>query len=100
MDSIKQRANKIITKMNLDEKLAQLGSYWMYDLQTKGEIDQEKINEKLKHGIGQITRIAGASTLDPVNAAKAANRLQKFLLVIIRGLPSLPLCMRNVVQEP
>ena len=84
MDSIKQRANKIVTKINLDEKLAQLGSYWMYDLQTKGEFDQEKINNKLKHGIGQITRIAGASTLDPVSAAKAANRLQKFLLVSTR----------------
>ena len=84
MDSINQRANKIIKNMSLDEKLAQLGSYWMYDLQTKGGLDQEKIDDKLKHGIGQITRIAGASTLDPVNAAKAANRLQKFLLVSTR----------------
>jgi beta-glucosidase len=84
MNSIKQRVNKLITKMNLDEKLAQLGSYWMYDLQTKGQLDQEKINDKLRHGIGQITRIAGASTLDPVSAAKAANRLQKFILVSTR----------------
>ncbi len=80
MDSITQRVNKLISTMSLDEKLAQLGSYWMYDLQTKGELDQEKITSKLKQGIGQITRIAGASTLDPVNAAKAANRLQKFLV--------------------
>lgn len=80
MDSITQRVNKLISIMSLDEKLAQLGSYWMYDLQTKGELDQEKITSKLKQGIGQITRIAGASTLDPVNAAKAANRLQKFLV--------------------
>lgn len=80
MDSIKQHINKLMTEMSLDEKLAQLGSYWMYELQTKGELDQEKITNKLKQGIGQITRIAGASTLDPVNAAKAANRLQKFLI--------------------
>ena len=84
MDLNKKRANKLITKMNLDEKLAQLGSYWVYDLQTKGELNQEKIDNKLKYGIGQITRVAGASTLDPVNAAKAANRLQKFLLVNTR----------------
>lgn len=80
MDSIKQRVNKIISDMSLDEKLAQIGSYWMYELQTKGELDQKKITNKLNHGIGQITRIAGASTLDPINAAKAANRIQKFLV--------------------
>ena len=80
MDSIKQHVNKIISDMSLDEKLAQIGSYWMYELQTKGELDQKKITNKLNHGIGQITRIAGASTLDPINAAKAANRIQKFLV--------------------
>jgi len=80
MDLVKQHVKKIIGQLSLEEKLAQLGSYWMYDLQTNGELDQKKIGEKLKHGIGQITRIAGASTLDPVNAAKAANRLQKFLI--------------------
>ena len=80
MDAIKQRINKLISDMSLNEKLAQIGSYWMYDLQTKGELDHEKITDKLKHGIGQITRIAGASTLDPINAAKAANRIQKFLV--------------------
>lgn len=84
MDPIKQRASKIIAKMNLDEKLAQLGSYWMYELQSNGDLDSEKISERLKHGIGQITRVAGASTLDPVSAAKAANKLQKFLLVNTR----------------
>ena len=80
MDSIKQHVNKIISDMSLDEKLAQIGSYWMYELQTKGELDQKKITNKLNHGLGQITRIAGASTLDPINAAKAANRIQKFLV--------------------
>jgi len=80
MDSIKQRVTKLLDQLNLDEKIAQLGSYWMYDLQTDGELDQKKISKKLNHGIGQITRIAGASTLDPVNAAKAANRLQKYLI--------------------
>ena len=90
MDSIKQRVNKLISDMTLDEKLAQISSYWMYDLQTKGELDQKKITDKLSHGIGQITRIAGASTLDPVSAAKAANRIQKFLVENTRlGIPAI-----------
>ena len=57
--------------MTLDEKLAQIGSYWMWDLQINGQLDDTLIAAKLKDGIGQITRLAGASTLDPVSAAKA-----------------------------
>ena len=70
----------LLSQMSLDEKLAQLGSYWIYELQTKGRLDQQKIACKLINGIGQITRLGGASTLDPRSAARAANRLQKFLV--------------------
>jgi beta-glucosidase len=90
MESIEQRVNNLLAKMTLDEKLAQIGSYWMYDLQTKGVLDEKKIAHKLKQGIGQITRVAGASTLDPVNAAKASNHLQKFLMERTRlGIPAI-----------
>jgi beta-glucosidase len=80
MESIEQRVQSYLSQMSLEEKLAQIGSYWMYDLQTEGVLDWEKTAHKLKHGIGQITRVAGASTLDPLNVAKTANRLQKFLV--------------------
>src|SRR5512147_2774213 len=80
MTPAKERVADLLQQLSLEEKLAQLGSCWMYELQTKGELDQHKISDRFKHGIGQITRIAGASTLDPVNASKAANRLQKFLV--------------------
>lgn len=91
MNSIKQqRVDRLLADMTLDEKFAQIGSYWMYELQSDGELDQIKIADKLHHGIGQITRIAGASTLDPVNAAKAANRIQKFLVENTRlGVPAI-----------
>ena len=80
MDSIKQRVTSLLSKMTLDEKLAQLGSYWMFELQTRGALDMQKAAEKMRHGLGQVTRVAGASTLDPLGAAKAANVLQKFLV--------------------
>ena len=90
MESIEQRTNKLLSQMTLDEKLAQIGSYWMFDLQTNGVLDWEKVADKLKHGIGQITRMAGASTLDPVNAAKAANNLQRLLIQKTRlGIPAI-----------
>src|SRR5512135_1010477 len=80
MAAVRDRVADLLDEMTLDEKLAQLGSYWFYELQTRGELDQGKIDARLRHGIGQITRIAGASTLDPVRAAKAANRLQRYLV--------------------
>ena len=90
MESIEQRVNQLLSQMTLDEKLAQIGSYWMWDLQTDGVLDWEKTAGKLKHGIGQFTRVAGASTLNPVSAAKASNQLQKFLIEKTRlGIPAI-----------
>lgn len=82
--------DSLLDQMTLDEKLAQLGSQWMIELQTKGELDQAKISSKFKHGIGQVTRLAGASTLDPQSAAKAANQVQRFLVEETRlGIPAI-----------
>jgi len=68
MDSIKHCVAKLISKLTLDEKLAQLGSCWMYNLQTDGELDWKKISDKLKHDVRQIARVPRVFTLDPVNA--------------------------------
>lgn len=76
--------------MTLEEKLAQLGSYWVYELQTKGVLDPKKIAAKLEHGIGQITRNGGACNLRPVETARSANALQKFLKEETRlGIPAI-----------
>ena len=88
--STAKRITDLLNQMTLDEKLAQLGSYWIYDLQTKGQFDSQKLEGKLKHGIGQITRLAGASTLEPQSAAKTANTIQKFLVEKTRlGIPAI-----------
>lgn len=90
MDSIERRTQTLLSQMTLDEKIAQVGSYWMWDLQTNGVLDDALLAVKLKDGIGQITRVAGGSTLDPVCAAKASNQLQKFLLERTRlGIPAI-----------
>jgi beta-glucosidase len=88
--SIEKRARTMLAQMNLDEKLAQIGSFWIFELQTNGVLDEQKMCDRLGNGIGQITRMAGASTLNPVNAAKTANRLQKFLVEGTRlGIPAI-----------
>jgi beta-glucosidase len=90
MDFTERRVEKLLAQMTLDEKLAQIGSYWMYDLQTDGVLDWEKTAEKLHHGLGQISRLAGVTTYDPVNAAKASNSVQKFLVEKTRlGIPAI-----------
>src|SRR5512138_3061187 len=88
--STSQRASELLGQMTLDEKLAQIGSYYIYDLQTKGDLDLQKMEEKLKHGIGQITRVAGASTFDPPSVAKAVNAIQRTLVERTRlGIPAI-----------
>jgi beta-glucosidase len=88
--SITKRVSSLLEQMTLDEKLAQLRSYWMYDLQTEGDLDLQRVKSKLGHGIGQITRVAGASTLDPLCTAQAANQLQRFLVEKTRlGIPAI-----------
>lgn len=80
----------LIAEMTLDEKLAQLGSCWMHELQTRGELDENKIKSRLGGGIGQVTRVGGDSTFDPLRAAKTANILQKFLVEHTRlGIPAI-----------
>jgi beta-glucosidase len=87
---IKQRVSDLLAQMTLQEKIRQLGGYWFYELQTKGQLDLEKVRVKLKDGVGQITRIAGAGNLTPLEAAKAYNQIQKFLLEETRlGIPTI-----------
>jgi beta-glucosidase len=85
-----QRIKTLIAQMTLDEKLAQLGSHVIHELLTREELDEGKLSAKLKHGIGQITRMTGASTLDPRSAAGVHNRIQKYLVEETRlGIPAI-----------
>lgn len=90
MKPTKQTLKSLLSQMTLDEKLAQIGSCWIFELQTNGKLDPTKITGKLGHGIGQITRVGGASTMDPVSVARAGNQIQKFLVENTRlGIPAI-----------
>lgn len=80
----------LLERMTIPEKVAQLTSCWFYELQTEGELDMQKVQSRFENGIGQITRMAGASTLTPTQAARTANILQKQLLEHSRlGIPAI-----------
>lgn len=87
---MKKQLDTLIVQMTLDEKLAQLGSCWIYELHTKGKLDSQKFTARLQHGIGQITRNAGANDQYPVETAHNANLIQHFLKEHTRlGIPAI-----------
>ncbi len=83
------RVADLLARMTREEKLAQLGSAWAFQLAPAGEFDPERAAPLLADGIGQITRISGASNHPPPVAAELANRIQRHLVEGTRlGIPA------------
>ncbi len=88
--SIQERVQDLLARMTLDEKIAQLGSHWVYELQEGDDLSHEKAATLLGQGIGQITRVGGASTFAPRDIARMGNAIQKFLVENTRlGIPAI-----------
>lgn len=79
-DVSKEKIKNIISSMSLEQKVAQLGSVWVYELLDGLEFSEKKAQEKLKFGIGQITRIGGASNLKPEQSVELYNKIQSYIL--------------------
>jgi beta-glucosidase len=87
---ISTRLHDLMDQMTIDEKLAQLTSFWFNDLQENQKPSIDKLQELLKYGIGQISRIGGSSTLSPLGVAQAGNEIQRFLVNQTRlGIPAI-----------
>ena len=87
---IQKKVQTLISQMTLEEKLAQIQAFWIFDLQTNGKMDFSKVKSKLAHGIGQITRTAGANNILPEETARTNNAIQKFLKENTRlGIPAI-----------
>ncbi|HIQ05954.1 MAG TPA: beta-glucosidase, partial [Anaerolineae bacterium] len=82
-----------LSRMTLEEKIAQLSGVWIYELLEMQEgmsFSKQKAQARIGNGIGQITRIGGASNLDPIGSAELANRVQEFLVENTRlGIPAI-----------
>ena len=66
--------------MSREEKVAQLGSAWVFQLADGAELAAERATDLLRHGLGQVTRISGASSLRAREAAELANAIQRHLV--------------------
>jgi beta-glucosidase len=88
--SIEERVADLLARMTIEEKVAQLGSVWAFEIVEGGTFDAERAGSLLRGGIGQITRLAGASNLSVPSVAAIANEIQDFLLEESRlGIPAI-----------
>ncbi|QRF22425.1 beta-glucosidase [Alicyclobacillus sp. TC] len=87
---VEERVEHLLSQMTPEEKSAQIGSLWVYEVLERSAFSTVKADARMKNGIGQITRIGGASSLDPVDSAKVANDIQRYLVNETRlGIPAL-----------
>jgi beta-glucosidase len=87
---IDDRVKDLITRMTLEEKVAQLGSKYSNELIDSEGLAQDKLERYLKNGIGQITRIGGALNLHPEDITQYVNIIQRFLIENTRlGIPAI-----------
>jgi len=88
--SIEQRLDDLLSRMSLDEKLAQLGCAWVTSVMDKDGFSTDKAQRVAPHGIGEITRIAGSTALRPVESARIMNDIQHYMVEHTRlGIPVL-----------
>ncbi len=87
---VDERVARLLGLMTIEEKVAQLGSAWVFELASHGHLDSERATPCSADGLGQVTRISGASSLDATQAAVLANEIQRHLVEHTRlGIPAI-----------
>ncbi|WP_432929413.1 glycoside hydrolase family 3 N-terminal domain-containing protein [Microbispora sp. CA-135349] len=85
-----ERVADLLSRMTREEKLAQLGSVWAFSVIEGGRYSEERARTVLRHGLGHVTRVAGATNLKAGQVARVANAIQRFLVTETRlGIPAI-----------
>jgi beta-glucosidase len=88
--SIDERVSDLLRRMTVEEKVAQLGSVWSFEIVGIGTLNRERAGQLIGRGIGQVTRLAGATNLCAPEVAVLANEIQRFLVEETRlGIPAI-----------
>ena len=86
----KTRVKDLLSRMTLDEKIAQLGSISVTPMLVNGKFSPKKAKEHMPLGIGQMTAVARASGLPAAELAQVNNDTQKYLCEKTRlGIPAI-----------
>jgi beta-xylosidase len=94
-----ERVSDLLSRMTLEEKIAQLGSVWMGAAGDGGDVapmqdlffsdDQPSLSELTKCGIGQLTRVFGTRPVAPGEGMRALAGLQARIMAASRfGIPA------------
>ena len=87
---LEERVDDLLARMSVTEKVAQLGSAWVFQLMRGEQFAPDRADEICRDGLGQITRVAGASVFSADRAARVANQIQHRLVEGTRlGIPAI-----------
>ncbi|WP_369018600.1 glycoside hydrolase family 3 N-terminal domain-containing protein [Thermatribacter velox] len=90
MGKTSELVRDLLSRMTLEEKVAQLCAVHSNRLTENGKFSPTKARELLKNGIGQITRLVGDPEADPRQAVELGNEIQRFLREETRlGIPAM-----------
>jgi beta-glucosidase len=85
-----ERVADLLARMTRVEKVAQLGSFWAFEVVGDEGVDPSRLAAMTPDGIGHITRLAGSTNLRPAEVAEAANAIQRHLVGGTRlGIPAI-----------
>jgi beta-glucosidase len=85
---VDDRADDLLQRMSIDEKLAQLGAVRFPDLIQDERFDRDAALRVIPHGIGQVTRIGATTGLKPEQSAELVNEIQRAVVEGTRlGIP-------------
>jgi beta-glucosidase len=86
--AIEDRVNDLVGRMEMDEKLAQLGAVEFPQLIRGERFDVEAALAVVPHGIGEVTRIGATTGLEPEQSAELFNAIQRVVVERTRlGIP-------------
>lgn len=84
------RAEDLVNRMNIDEKLAQLSGVWAMQLLDENGFSTDKAFNLIKNGIGHVCRAGVGTALEPKKLADYVNGVQRFLTEKTRlGIPAI-----------
>ena len=88
--SVDARVADLLARMTRAEKVAQLGSFWAFEVVPGTGFDEAQLAALAGDGIGEISRLAGSTNLRPVEVAQTANAIQEYLVERTRlGIPAI-----------
>lgn len=105
---VEDRAEELLARLSLAEKVAQLGGAWITALVDGEQFSPERASSRLANGIGTVTRIGATTGLRPNARARLANDIQRYLVEhTSAGIPALiheestaGFCARDATQFP